>query len=94
MTQLHAQTPAQVGENFARILETCRAAHEARGAECGVDSLLKTLSPGQMLKIAATAQDELDRGAFVKALCAARLFESEHAAQAAPEYNAHLALPA
>jgi hypothetical protein len=94
MTQSQSRTPAHVGENFSRILETCRAAHAARDAQGGVESLLKTLSPGQMLKIAASAGEELDSGAFVKALCAARLFESEHAVQAAPEYNAHLALPA
>ena len=96
MTQPNTNATAHVQENFARILETCRAAREdsTHVQTEGVASLLGTLSPGQMLKLAVSTDTGVDGNTFLKTLCAARLFEREQACLVAPEYNAHLALAA
>jgi hypothetical protein len=93
MTQ--PSTTNTVRESFAHILETCRKLRDeaADQKSSGVSALLEQLSPGQMLKV-ASASEGLDSAAVLKALCAARLFETEHTARVAPEFNAHLALAA
>lgn len=99
MTNPNMQPSAHAEDNFARILETCRAAREAQcsHAETPVESLLKSLSPSQMLAVAASAQQDVadvDSAAFLAALCNARLFDASQNRKSAPEYNAHLALAA
>lgn len=99
MTNPNLQPSAHAEDIFARILESCRAARdtECSGEETPVESLLKSLSPGQMLAVAASAKDDVadvDSVAFLSALCNARLFDASLNRKSAPEYNAHLALAA
>ena len=97
MTHYANTASGTAGACFARILETCRNLKEAPASEhaTGLEPLLKTLSPGQMLKVAASSPESgFEGGVFLKALCTARLFDTDATGPAAPEFNAHLSLTA